>query len=278
MKITQKGEKLNEVNYYAVLEIPTDCNFKDLKKAYYQKAKECHPDKYSGSPLKEEEFKKLVEAFDVLSDTVKRAKYDQTIAVNTNKQTNIISSRDYSIMDTLADDILEELIVGNIVPEKATLATLFRDLEKTEIFITFREGKYYFYQAKYKTALSLFRKCVNLAPYNILYRFFLARTCVGTNRYREAKNHYKTAISLGKHRIPNQRLERVRNELDILLKRKNPWWYAIIHLFSEDDSNKKIFYTPYEDAVDEANKAIANIINAREKKKEIENKKKKLLK
>ena len=270
------GVKLSVMSYYDVLGVSVDCNFKELKRAYFKKAKECHPDRHSNSPLKTEEFKNLVEAFDVLSDSVKRAQYDQLHSINLDKQERIKPST-ISTMDTVADDILEELIVGNIVPEETTLATLFKDLEKTEIFICFREGKYYYYKAKYRIAISYFRKCVNQAPHNILYRFFLARTCVAVNRFREAKNHYKTAINLGKHRVPCQKLERVRNELSILQKRRNPWWYNFLHIFSEDDDNKKIFYTPYEDAVDEANRAIANILTEQEKNRQIKEKNKKLL-
>jgi len=47
----------------------------------------------------------------------------------------------YSIMDTPADDILEEIIVNNNPPRDTTLATLMADLKKTDVFITFREGK-----------------------------------------------------------------------------------------------------------------------------------------
>ena len=55
-------------NHYKVLGVETDCDFASIKKAYYRRVKECHPDLFGGSKSKEEEFKFLVLAFDVLSD------------------------------------------------------------------------------------------------------------------------------------------------------------------------------------------------------------------
>jgi len=265
-----------KLNYYQILNISTDASFKELKNAYFQKAKECHPDRFGGSPAKEEEFKKLVEAFDVLSDSIKRARYDTEISIPNENSSNLYQPIGYSILDTSADDTLEELIVGNI-PIRTTLATLFKDIEKTEIFMMFREGKDCYYRKQYSRAMTLFRKCVNRTPYNILYLVFLARTCVVAKRFREAKKHYRTAIEMGKLRRPPQHLSRVRNELEILRRKKNPWWYAISHLFSEEEQGK-IFYTPYEDAVEEANRAINNIFTEAEKRKKIREEKRLFLK
>ena len=66
-------------NYYSILGVERNSNFQELKKAYYRKAKECHPDRFNNSPQKTEEFKVLVGAFDVLSDPAKRRRYDQRL-------------------------------------------------------------------------------------------------------------------------------------------------------------------------------------------------------
>lgn len=60
-------------DYYKVLGVPRDCNQKDLQRAYRKLALRHHPDKGG----KEEQFKEINEAYDVLSDDTKRRQYDQ---------------------------------------------------------------------------------------------------------------------------------------------------------------------------------------------------------
>lgn len=59
--------------YYNTLGVPRTATEKDVKAAYRKKAMQIHPDKGGN----EEEFKKLVEAYEVLSDQNKRKLYDK---------------------------------------------------------------------------------------------------------------------------------------------------------------------------------------------------------
>jgi curved DNA-binding protein CbpA len=59
---------------YAVLGIKKNASIEDIKKAYRKKVKKCHPD-YGGDT---EEFRKVQEAYDVLSNEEKKALYDLT--------------------------------------------------------------------------------------------------------------------------------------------------------------------------------------------------------
>ena len=160
------------MNHYELLGIPNDCGFAALKKAYYRRARECHPDRFGNSPEKAEEFKQVVEAFVTLSDPEKRRLYDA--ALFSAPSYAVIAEREV-IMDSEADDTLEELVVGNDPPSNTTLFTLFRDLEKTYVFMTSREARNYFDQRKFRTAAKLYERLVSLAPGNILYRVYLAR-------------------------------------------------------------------------------------------------------
>ena len=63
------------VNYYEVLDISRYANIDEIKKAYRRLAVKYHPDK-NPSPLAEEKFKDVNEAYHVLSDSYKRAKHD----------------------------------------------------------------------------------------------------------------------------------------------------------------------------------------------------------
>lgn len=64
-------------DYYEVLGVAKNAGADDIKKAYRKKAVEYHPDKNPGDKAAEEKFKEAAEAYEVLSDADKRARYDR---------------------------------------------------------------------------------------------------------------------------------------------------------------------------------------------------------
>ena len=64
-------------DYYEVLGVGRNATDEEIKKAYRKKAIQYHPDKNPGNKEAEEKFKEAAEAYDVLSNKEKRAKYDQ---------------------------------------------------------------------------------------------------------------------------------------------------------------------------------------------------------
>ncbi|WP_234733612.1 molecular chaperone DnaJ [Tellurirhabdus bombi] len=64
-------------DYYEVLGIDRNAAADDIKKAYRKMAIKYHPDKNPDDPTAEEKFKEAAEAYDVLSDPQKKARYDQ---------------------------------------------------------------------------------------------------------------------------------------------------------------------------------------------------------
>lgn len=64
-------------DYYEVLGVARDATEEQIKKAYRKLAVEHHPDKNPGNVQAEERFKEISEAYEVLSDSGKRSRYDQ---------------------------------------------------------------------------------------------------------------------------------------------------------------------------------------------------------
>ena len=64
-------------DYYEVLGVEKNANADEIKKAYRKAAIKYHPDKNPGDKEAEEKFKEAAEAYDVLSNPDKRARYDQ---------------------------------------------------------------------------------------------------------------------------------------------------------------------------------------------------------
>jgi molecular chaperone DnaJ len=64
-------------DYYEVLGLSKNAGEADIKKAYRQMAIKFHPDKNPGDPKAEEKFKEAAEAYEMLSDPNKKARYDQ---------------------------------------------------------------------------------------------------------------------------------------------------------------------------------------------------------
>jgi molecular chaperone DnaJ len=64
-------------DYYSLLGVARNAKELEIKKAYRRMARKNHPDVNPGDKSAEERFKKIQEAYDVLSDAKKRAIYDQ---------------------------------------------------------------------------------------------------------------------------------------------------------------------------------------------------------
>lgn len=64
-------------DYYEILEVTKTSTAEEIKKAYRKVAMKYHPDRNPGDKEAEEKFKEAAEAYEVLSDADKRARYDR---------------------------------------------------------------------------------------------------------------------------------------------------------------------------------------------------------
>ena len=69
-------------NYYLTLEISRDADNKKIKAAFRRLARQYHPDLNPNDPVSAEKFKKISQAYDVLSDPTKRRRYDLRFSFN----------------------------------------------------------------------------------------------------------------------------------------------------------------------------------------------------
>ena len=64
-------------DFYEVLGVQKGASDDEIKKAYRKQAKLYHPDLHPGDAEAEKKFKEVAEAYEVLSDKDKKARYDQ---------------------------------------------------------------------------------------------------------------------------------------------------------------------------------------------------------
>ena len=72
-----EDRKLSKRDYYEVLGVARDTSLQEIKAAYRSLAVQYHPDRNPGNQEAEDKFKEAAEAYSVLSDKEKRARYDQ---------------------------------------------------------------------------------------------------------------------------------------------------------------------------------------------------------
>src|SRR5882724_10203641 len=67
----------NKRDYYEILGIGKNAQADEIKKAYRKVAMQHHPDRNPGDKAAEEKFKEAAEAYEILSDSEKKAQYDR---------------------------------------------------------------------------------------------------------------------------------------------------------------------------------------------------------
>jgi DnaJ-class molecular chaperone len=95
-KIQRAFEALEASDYYKVLSVPHDAGMETIRRAYYTRAQQLHPDRvrHFGEPVRSQAvaiFKRVAEAYQTLSDPELRRAYDQ--ALEEGRKRLIVSDR-----------------------------------------------------------------------------------------------------------------------------------------------------------------------------------------
>ena len=77
MQVLEEETVMSKRDYYEVLGLSRGASDSEIKKAYRKLAKKYHPDLCPGDKEAEAKFKEISEAYEVLSDSTKKARYDQ---------------------------------------------------------------------------------------------------------------------------------------------------------------------------------------------------------
>ena len=75
------AKDLYEKDFYKTLGVDKKAGADEIKKKYRALARDLHPDKTKGDAAKEDKFKAVSEAYEILSDEKKRAEYDEARAL-----------------------------------------------------------------------------------------------------------------------------------------------------------------------------------------------------
>ena len=119
------------INYYQILDIDKNASYIEIRKRYLVLALKYHPDRNRHLPDKEyleneNKFKVLTQAFNTLSDPVKRTTYDNLLETNENNPDQSQSSSFFSSISysNLLGVIYNFLNINKITPTEQTYQNL----------------------------------------------------------------------------------------------------------------------------------------------------------
>ncbi|WZL74624.1 molecular chaperone DnaJ [Clostridiaceae bacterium 35-E11] len=134
---------MSKRDYYEILDIEKGADEQAIKRAYRKMAMKYHPDRNPGDKEAEEKFKEVNEAYEILSDPNKRAKYDQFghAGVDPNAQGGFGGASGFGGFDDIFGDIFDMFGGGFSGGRRRTGPQKGADL-KYELGISFEEAAF----------------------------------------------------------------------------------------------------------------------------------------
>ncbi|HSF19572.1 MAG TPA: DUF4388 domain-containing protein [Vicinamibacteria bacterium] len=176
-EIIEKHASLSEANLYDILGVGTTAEEVEIKKAYYSMAKKYHPDRHHSAHLRdiqgllEELFGKITHAYQVLSSTADRLRYDNKLRADAENPPRGSGT---------------EIPRKSGAPESARLRTAEE---------WFRNGKRHYDEMHFFDAIQCFREAVRLAPTKQHHKLLAQSLMKNPKWIKDAEKHFREALT-----------------------------------------------------------------------------------
>ncbi|MGJ3249826.1 MAG: DnaJ domain-containing protein [Elainellaceae cyanobacterium] len=177
-------------DYYQILGVPRSASLAEIKKAYRRLARQYHPDVNPSSRTAVEKFQRLNQIYEVLSDPVRRARYDQSIngggVEESPRATTAVEFYQQGIEKTRAGDYQRALAdYTQAIKLNPNLAEVYDQRG----FVYYRLKDYSAAFADYSQALHINPKLASVYYHRGLTRFALGYSQTAIEDYTQAIHH-----------------------------------------------------------------------------------------
>jgi curved DNA-binding protein CbpA len=185
-KIDRFYNNLSQMNYYQILGVPFDAPLRVIKQQFYYLSKEYHPDRYFKKNIGEyknkleEIFKKIREAYEVLSDNVSKEIYKESTSASVTEKGKTGTGQHAEDRKQVTMEREEKLTGAKESHTSPVLSAITERIKKAKSL--FEEGMKFYNEGNFQSALNSFKLSVAYDPFNKKYKEMLAKADAETRK------------------------------------------------------------------------------------------------